>query len=318
MHNDPIKHKHGARVQHPVTQVSDSQLKRIRQYNDQKQKRKAKVVVYSANLGGRDRFILPEYITDDWDYVLFTDAEIEGEHIFEIRKPRYENTDPKRTTGYLKTHPHEWFPEYEYSVWVDACIQVKGPHLESMVKDCIQWGLLYMGCAHSQKRKSIYEVLTACILGRKDDPMIMAKQVRRYIDAGYPDNLGILESGLIIRNHNTPHVMEIGKAWWEEIQKGSKRDQLSLMYIFWKHNFKYEVMENAANPRTHDDYRFFKHAKKTGLNSLNRAKNCQIKQLKEEINRIYRSRSWRYTAPLRRAITYCRGLSIGRSNDQIL
>ncbi|MFC1781265.1 hypothetical protein ACFLZ8_03280, partial [Planctomycetota bacterium] len=86
-------------------------LRKVYEYNAEKPKRKAKVVVYTAIIDDYDPLILPEYITKDWDYVCFSDKQIPGEHIFEIRKPDYHNPDPTRIARYIKTHPHLYFPE---------------------------------------------------------------------------------------------------------------------------------------------------------------------------------------------------------------
>ena len=56
-------------------------------------------------------------------------------------------------------------------------------------------------------------------------------------DDGFPQHYGLSENNILIRNHKDPNIIKFMKKWWKMIKKGSKRDQLSLMYIFWKYNF---------------------------------------------------------------------------------
>ncbi|MDD2564680.1 MAG: class I SAM-dependent methyltransferase, partial [Salinivirgaceae bacterium] len=100
-------------VLNPDYQIAESELlAKVRLYNSQKNSRKAKVVVYTAIIGGYDIPIIPETIVNEWDYVLFTETEILGEHVFEIRKSTYQDGDPTRVARYIKTHPHEFFPKH--------------------------------------------------------------------------------------------------------------------------------------------------------------------------------------------------------------
>jgi len=53
---------------------------------------------------------------------------------------------------------------------------------------------------------------------------------------GFPKHYGLLENNLIFRKH-TIEVDQIGYEWWQTLQSQCKRDQFSLMYLIWKHNF---------------------------------------------------------------------------------
>lgn len=241
--------------------ISESQLlERVREYRAQKSSRKARVVVFTAIIGGKDDLVIPEHIVNDWDYVCFSDTEIPGEHIFEIRKPDYLDADPVWTARFIKTHPHLYFQEYTYAVWLDSSILIRGPHLETMVNRCMEQDILFMGNPHPD-RECLYEELAKCIQLQKDDPGVMKSQVERYKREGYPMQNGMLETGILIRRHNDSRVIDLDNDWWNEINSGSCRDQLSVMYVLWKHQLPYSLMENMKNIRYHDgnDYCLFLH-----------------------------------------------------------
>jgi hypothetical protein len=52
-----------------------------------------------------------------------------------------------------------------------------------------------------------------------------------------PENYGLSENSILIRNHNKIEVMAIMKKWWKEIVSYSHRDQLSLPYVCYKNRF---------------------------------------------------------------------------------
>ncbi|MBN1973073.1 MAG: glycosyltransferase [Sedimentisphaerales bacterium] len=250
--------------------ISEEQLlHKVRVYNLQKNQRKAKVVVYTAIIGNYDPLIIPEYITNDWDYVCFTDTEIPGEHIFEIRKTDYHHSDPARIARYIKTHPHLYFSEYDYSIWVDSSIMIRGPHLENSIKQCINRKVLLM-CNPHPHRDCIYDELKKCITLNKDDKAVMEAQVERYKNEGFPEKSGLLETGLLIRKHNEEKVKAFNEIWWNEIENGSRRDQLSVMYALWKNKLPYETLQNMKDIRLYDnnDYYLFLHNHKRDRHTL--------------------------------------------------
>ena len=51
-----------------------------------------------------------------------------------------------------------------------------------------------------------------------------------------PENYGLNETNILIRNHLNPQIIAIMEQWWEFIEKYSKRDQLSFSYVLYKNN----------------------------------------------------------------------------------
>jgi glycosyltransferase involved in cell wall biosynthesis len=208
---------------------TSARLTRVRAYNAQKVKRVAKLVVYTAIIDGYDLPILPELIVDEWDYVIFTDYELTGEHIFEVRRINLNDTDPVRCARFIKTHPHSLLAKYDYTLWVDGNILLKSGPLYSMI-------LSYMTNAtpavfrRHPARQCIYEEILKCQELKKDDFGTMYYQVQRYLDQGVPKNAGLFETNVIFRNNRDPLVHRFNVLWWSEIARGSRRDQLSVNY----------------------------------------------------------------------------------------
>ena len=71
----------------------------------------------------------------------------------------------------------------------------------------------------------------------RDDPVVMAKQIKRFKQEGYPENNGLITAPILIRKHFDNEVTKVMEAWWNIVNTESKRDQLSFNYVAWKLNF---------------------------------------------------------------------------------
>jgi hypothetical protein len=73
---------------------------------------------------------------------------------------------------------------------------------------------------------------------RKDRPKYVNPQINKIKNDGFPEHYGLSENNILIRKHKDPTTINFMKKWWKMVKKGSKRDQLSFIYISWKYNFK--------------------------------------------------------------------------------
>ena len=197
---------------------------------------KEKGVVYTAIFGDYESLLNPKIVNPNLDYICFTDNPNLKSDIWNIKliDMDLDNTRKART---IKTLPHKFLSEYDFSFWFDAAFQIIGD-LEEYVNTYAKEGLI-LGVKHSW-RNGIYEEVEACISRNKDDETVMRSQVERYKSEGYPKNNGLIESGALFRRHNDPRVINIMEQWHHEIMNYSKRDQLSFDYVCWKNNFVYD------------------------------------------------------------------------------
>ena len=72
---------------------------------------------------------------------------------------------------------------------------------------------------------------------KKDISKIVNPQINIIKGDGFPKHYGLSENNILIRNHKDSNIIKFMKQWWKMIKKGSKRDQLSFIYISWKYNF---------------------------------------------------------------------------------
>ena len=71
----------------------------------------------------------------------------------------------------------------------------------------------------------------------KDSKDVIDKQIAKYQAEGYPKNIGMYETGIILRKHVDTKCQLVCNRWASELLLGSHRDQLSFNYACWKEHF---------------------------------------------------------------------------------
>ena len=88
---------------------------------------------------------------------------------------------------------------------------------------------------------------------------IIQKQINKYSQLGFPQNIGLISGGVILRRHNEKDCIQTMEDWWSEIKYHSKRDQLSFNYVAWKNKFKFNYLDGDI--RDNNYFNFMKHEK---------------------------------------------------------
>lgn len=199
-----------------------------------------RIVVYTAIFGGVDK--LTEFETEPGiQYVCFTDtcAESSTWEIRYVPKEQMQDT-PRKTARWYKTHPHELFPEATCVIWVDARLTLK-----SSVKDILSL-LKYSDIAVAKHpiRTCLYKEAETCKNLKLDSPRIIDAQISRYRSEGYPVNNGLAETGCLVTRpcEGTRKMFDL---WWQQIDTGSVRDQISFNYVVWKLGLKYSTINSV-------------------------------------------------------------------------
>ena len=190
-------------------------------------------VVYTAITNNKD--ILKEnQCTLDADFFAFLDTPQKSE-TWTIREASSEFADPRRNAKVQKILSHHYFPDYEYSLWIDGAVELQvpvGTLVEKYLKDAD------IAFFKHPVRNCLYKEAEVCKELKLDDPEIIDKQMKKYRSESFPEEFGLAEATVLLRRH-TPKVKEFNELWWKEIKYGSRRDQLSMFYALWKTGLKY-------------------------------------------------------------------------------
>lgn len=228
-------------------------------------KKKNNKVVYTCITNGYDDLLLFSYIDDNWDYICFTDNEnlisnkVYGNWI--IRPLEFSKLDGIRNNRWHKLHPDILFPDYEESIYIDSNINIKSNYLFKCVENVIQKENAKISIPIHGNRCCIYQEFDAVTHFKKDKQSVLDEQKSIYKKDGFPIYYGLTENNCIYRKHKDEEVISLMKDWWYWIENYSKRDQLSLFYVLWKHNYNMPYLTHRPIRYDPDNFEFFNHKK---------------------------------------------------------
>jgi GT2 family glycosyltransferase len=198
---------------------------------------KNSIVVYTAITDDYDDLKeQPETAkTENIEFVAFMNSEKESK-TWMYSPICNEFKDSNRNAKIHKVMPHLFFPEKEYSLWIDGSVHIDFPFsveklIEIYLADCD------LAVFNHPDRNCIYQEANACLARKLDDPEVIRRQVQRYTQNGYPANNGLCECSVLLRRH-TPEIQKFNEMWWNEIKNGSRRDQISFNYCVEKLGLK--------------------------------------------------------------------------------
>ena len=217
--------------------ISDTKEENVRGNS----KKKYKVAVYTSIIGKYDTLLEPKYVSDNCDYFIFTDGDIPSESVWKKKKlpsnQQFLTFNSYQKAKYFKIFPHELFPEYDYSIWVDGNIEIIGdliPFIDRMGNDFYWAEFLH------PNNDCVYDESFSIVSQGKYNALDVKKQMKIYKSNGFPKHFGLFENSFIIRKHNDFRCKKICFDWWEQLNKYTWRDQLSLSYVLWENSINFK------------------------------------------------------------------------------
>lgn len=184
-----------------------------------------KKIIYTAIFGDTDFLKEPLKTTPGFEYVCYTDNPYLTSKTWDIEVVGA--GDPKKLSRYVKIPNH--FKEYDLSLYIDATFTIKRTiDLFALNKRDGIWLN-----SHPQ-RQCLYEEAQVVIDKGLDDPQTVINQISRYKAEGLPEQNGLYRCGIMVRNPKDERVTEMCDLWWQEVENGSWRDQISMPYACWK------------------------------------------------------------------------------------
>lgn len=227
-------------------QIEKMGLKRIVKYNDLIQEetinyfpfmKRKQIAVYTCIVGDYDDLQEPLSISPECDYFLISDKKPERDTVFnyiDIKTVLPEHViDNTRKNRYCKINAHKIFPQYRYSIYFDGNIQLERTITRFIEKLPIT--RLITVCPNYWG--SIYREMVSVLQNGRDDGERIRKQAEEYWLEGMPEDFGCFMCPILIREHNHPICKKLMEEWWLQLERFSKRDQISLPYVLWKNGY---------------------------------------------------------------------------------
>lgn len=233
--------------------IDDSEKTQANYFSDKK------VAIYTAVFGNYDNVPEPLIKPDNCDYFIFTDQTTDFSNSLWQKKnipKKIEGLNNVEKNRYIKMHPHEFFEDYEYSIYIDGNIQV----ITDLTEYINKLGDIGIGVHKHKCRTCVYDELKIIVKNGKDNKKNADKHLKYLIETNMPKNYGLLECGMIVRRHNDELCVEIMNSWWDEFSNYSKRDQISLPHVLFIHNIPIEsVVISKESIYDCSAIRFYRH-----------------------------------------------------------
>lgn len=205
-----------------------------------------KIIIYSANIADYDYFYHPKNRDLNVDYYLFTDNKYFKSRYWNIINTKELNInklDNRKKARFIKINSHKVLPKHDISIWLDHCFKFKDININNVLNDLSFQDIM---CYAHDERKCIYEEAKICIARKLDNKVIIESQIKKYKSEGFPNNFGLFSTGLMIRKNNV-EINKFNDIWWNEVNNGSGRDQLSQSYAAWKNKIKIKPIMIGEN-----------------------------------------------------------------------
>lgn len=236
-----------------------------------------RVAVYTAIFGNIDRLwsVYP-LAAGKADWVCFTDQnlrevglwtddnppslrkntrEMGVPPVWQVREAKATYGD-RRTARHYKALPHYYLPDYDFWIWVDGNVRPLLPP-ERLVERYL--GHSDLAIFKHPDRNCLYTEADFCAQRGKDRPKTLSRQTERYRAEGMPPGWGLPETRCVIRR-NCRSIVDLNVCWWQQMERYSYRDQVSLPYCCWKAGFKWrEIPGRCWERNTHEHFYFVKH-----------------------------------------------------------
>ena len=221
-----------------------------------------KYVIYTSLTGGYDNLIQLSCVSAEFDYICFTDAVANETRngIWTLRPIPKVVDDKQRLSRFPKMHPHVLLPEYEYSIYIDARVDIISPDFYEIIKEKINNGIILSGVRHPD-RDCVYEEFFAVYHLRKESNIRLLKEEYKFLKKNnFPEHIGLFEAGLILRKHNDESIISQNETWWQLVNTYSKRDQLCYTYSLWKNKVPFDYLEGVGLNRINNYCKLKLHA----------------------------------------------------------
>ncbi|ALO46411.1 glycosyltransferase domain-containing protein [Pseudohongiella spirulinae] len=195
-----------------------------------------KRLVYTCVFGDYDRVLKPLNKLKNTDYFIITDNSemtVNGWQTLLVDSRKFKT--PKAANLYYRALIHKVLSGYDTSIYIDGNIKILNGIHEFLIP--FENSGCTLGLYPHESRSTVEEEVDACISsGKVLNANDLIDEYQGYLQRGFPDKSGLIETGVIFKNHVTDSLDEPMEVWWQCFSQRSTRDQISLPYVLWKTN----------------------------------------------------------------------------------
>lgn len=202
-----------------------------------------KICVYTCITGNYDSLNEIKIFEKGVDYYCFTNNKQLKSSTWKIVYIDNDGLDNVRLARKIKILGHDIINEdYDIAIWMDGNFRIKRSITEFIKDYCDFKNYDFIAFKHSV-RNCIYKEGLECIKVKKDSYDIIEKQLEFYKENNFPKEIGLVETGIFIKNLKSNKLKKVMIDWFDLIMKYSKRDQLSFNYSAYINKLNYKPIE---------------------------------------------------------------------------
>jgi hypothetical protein len=203
-----------------------------------------KIVVYTAIFNNYDWLKDPVVVPTGIDFVCYTDSHKVHSKVWKIVKVDMNGESPSLLNRKIKLlYPYTVLKDYEYSLYIDGSIMVKGD-INAFLHKYISKDLVMMNFRHLHN-DCIFVEIERCLTRGNADPAKLKKQFENYKEAGMPEHAGLSDNKVILRHHHSELGKKLMDDWFNQVVNFSGRDQTCLSYVLYTNQVKYSFFEES-------------------------------------------------------------------------
>lgn len=197
-----------------------------------------KLVVYTAIFNNYDWLKEPVVVCEDVDYICYTDSTTLKSKTWEIVHIDLNGKSPSLLNREIKIlYPYTELKDYDYSLYVDGSIMIKGDLSEFFYKYLCDKPIL-MNFKHPNN-DCIFEEIKRCIQQKRGNADKLLEQYVVYRNDGMPEHYGLSDNKILLRNNHNEKGEKMMRDWYDQVVGYSGRDQVCLSYVLYKHDMRY-------------------------------------------------------------------------------
>tara|TARA_B100000963_G_C22634529_1_gene676793 strand:+ start:1048 stop:2598 length:1551 start_codon:yes stop_codon:yes gene_type:complete len=198
-----------------------------------------KLIVYTCITNAYDEFPKESYYDPDVRYVCFHDGSIDTTvEPWEYIKLDLPIEDPRDFAYFVKAHPHKYFPEDSYTVWIDGCFILTKEFIDNSLKS-FPFSVLRHGGSFSYYDEMI-EGFT-CAFFSYDDAISITKNLSKN---NYDFKKYSSPQCTILWRKLTEEMRIFNETWYDWGSKNYNRDNIP---------FDASIQFTGMKPRFYDD-----------------------------------------------------------------
>lgn len=201
-----------------------------------------KYLVYTAIFNNYDWLKEPVVVPNGVDFVCYTDSPSLSSKHWKVVKVDARGKSPSLLNREIKLlYPYTEMSDYNYSLYVDGSIMIKGNVLDFFQKYTEKEPVL-MNFQHPNN-DCIFEEIKRCLkLGRGNADKLLEQYVD-YKNDKMPVHYGLSDNKILLRDNHSKEGNIMMKEWYEHVVNYSGRDQVCLSYVLFKHGMHYSFFD---------------------------------------------------------------------------